>query len=133
MPLRLSLKPHERLIINGCVIRNGPRRQILEIENRADVLRGNEMMDDSTAQTPARRTAYQIQIALVSKPHRADYLPLIRKGLEDLARALPRFAPHITDAEARLDEGDFFAAFRALGEVIAHEDRLFAHIEGKTA
>jgi hypothetical protein len=33
MPLKLTLKPDERLVINGCVIRNSSRRQVLTIES----------------------------------------------------------------------------------------------------
>ncbi|WP_158617269.1 flagellar biosynthesis repressor FlbT [Falsigemmobacter faecalis] len=126
MPLHLSLRPGERIIINGCVLKNGPRRQTLEIENRADVLRGEEMLEEATARTPARRIAYQIQIALVSHAHRADLLPQITEGLEALARALPRFAAPIAEAETCLQAQNFYGAFRALSAVIRHEDTLFA-------
>lgn len=126
MPLHLSLRPGERVIINGSVLKNGPRRQTLEIENRADVLRGDEMLEEATARTPVRRVAYQIQIALVSQAHRAELLPVITAGLEDLARALPRFSAPIGEAETCLQSQNFYGAFRALAPVIRHEDTLFA-------
>lgn len=128
MPLRLTLRPHERIIVNGCILKNGPRRHVLEVENRADVLRGDDMLDDASAQTPARRAAYHIQIALVSPPHRAEFTPRILQALAELALALPRFAPQLAEAEARLQAGDYYAAFRALGDLIAHEDRLFSQL-----
>lgn len=128
MPLRLTLRPHERIIVNGCVLKNGPRRHVLEVENRADVLRGDDMLEDATAQTPARRLAYHIQICLVSPQHRSDFTPRILDGLEQLAAALPRFARNIAEAETQLRIADYYAAFRALAEVIAHEDLLFAHV-----
>lgn len=126
MPLHLSLRPGERIIINGCVLKNGPRRQTLEIENRADVLRGDEMLEEATARTPARRTAYQIQIALVSQSHRGDLLRQISDGLDALAQALPRFSAAIREAETCLQTHNFYGAFRALAPVIRHEDTLFA-------
>lgn len=127
MPLHLSLRPGERIIINGCVIRNGPRRHMFEVENRADILRGDEMLEEATATTPARRIAYQLQIALVSAELRDSYLPVIAEGLEGLARALPRFERKIAGVEALVAERNFYAAFRALAPIFAHEDRLLAH------
>lgn len=129
MGLRLTLKPHERVIVNGCILRNGARRQVLDVENRADILRGDDMLSAETAQTPVRRIAYQLQIALVSQQHRAEYMDLIRSGLASLKEALPRFCAQISDAQDFATAGNHYAAYRALVPVIAHEDLLFAHIE----
>lgn len=129
MGLKLTLKPNERVIVNGCILRNGPRRQVLEVENRANVLRGDEMLDAESAQTPVRKIAYQMQIALVSPQHRAEYDMHIATGLTALSRALPRFSRDILEAEDLAAAGNFYAAFRALSPVIAHEDRLFAHLD----
>ncbi len=129
MGLRLTLKPYERVIVNGCILRNGARRQVLDVENRADILRGDDMLTAVTAQTPARRIAYQLQIALVSQQHRAEYMALILSGLAALKIALPRFAEQIADAADFATAGNHYAAYRALVPVIAHEDLLFAHIE----
>lgn len=128
MPLRLTLRPHERIIVNGCILKNGPRRHVLEVENRADVLRGDDMLEDATAQTPVRRMAYHIQICLVSAQHRAEFTPRILQALDELAKALPRFAQQFGEAEARLHAADYYAAYRALTEVIAHEDLLFTQV-----
>lgn len=127
MGLRLTLKPDERVIVNGCILRNGPRRHVLEVENRADVLRGDEMLDAETATTPARRIAYQIQIVLVSPPHRASLQPQLETGLAALALALPSFAPAIAAAGTALAGGSYYAAFRALTPLFPYEDRLLSH------
>lgn len=128
MPLRLTLKPDERVIVNGCILKNGPRRHVLEVENRADVLRGDEMLDAESATTPARRVAYQIQIGLVSPGHRAALLPQIEAALRDLAHALPRQAAVIDRAEAALAEANYYAAFRALTPVFSLEDQLLGAV-----
>lgn len=125
MPLRLTLKPNERLILNGCVLRNGPRRLDIEIENRADVLRGAEMLDAQSAQTPVRRLAYQIQIALVSEEHRSAYSAQICADIKALRIALPRFETVWPEIEGHVRDAEFYRAFRALAPIIAHEDALF--------
>ncbi|MEQ8557093.1 MAG: flagellar biosynthesis repressor FlbT [Henriciella sp.] len=44
MPLKLSLKPGEAVIVNGAVIRNGERRGTLLLETKARILRERDIM-----------------------------------------------------------------------------------------
>lgn len=44
MPLKLSLKPGEAVVVNGAVIRNGERRGTLLLETRARILRERDIM-----------------------------------------------------------------------------------------
>ena len=55
MPLKLSLRPGERFVVNGAVIQNGDRRAALILQNKASVLREKDIMQPEDANTPARR------------------------------------------------------------------------------
>jgi flagellar biosynthesis repressor protein FlbT len=55
MPLKLSLKPGEKFVLNGAVLTNGDKRASLVIQNKACVLREKDIMQPSAANTPARR------------------------------------------------------------------------------
>ena len=55
MPLKLSLKPGEKFVLNGAVLTNGDKRTSLVIQNKACVLREKDIMQPSEANTPARR------------------------------------------------------------------------------
>jgi flagellar protein FlbT len=56
MPLKLSLKPGEKFVLNGAVLTNGDtRRTSLVLQNKACVLREKDIMQPSDANTPARR------------------------------------------------------------------------------
>ena len=52
MPLKLSLKPGEKFVLNGAVLTNGDKRASLVIQNKACVLREKDIMQ---ARTPTRR------------------------------------------------------------------------------
>lgn len=60
MPLKLSLKPGETFVVNGAVVRNGDRRGVLLLENRARVLREKDILHPEDANTPARRAYFSI-------------------------------------------------------------------------
>jgi len=55
MPLKLSLKPGEKFVLNGAVLANGDKRIALVIQNKACVLREKDIMQPEDANTPARR------------------------------------------------------------------------------
>ena len=55
MPLKLSLKPGEKFVLNGAVLANGDKRTSLVIQNKACVLREKDIMQPEGANTPARR------------------------------------------------------------------------------
>ncbi|HWA91617.1 MAG TPA: flagellar biosynthesis repressor FlbT [Rhizomicrobium sp.] len=56
MPLKLSLKPGEKFVLNGAVLTNGDsKRTSLVLQNKACVLREKDIMQPADANTPARR------------------------------------------------------------------------------
>lgn len=62
MPLKLSLKPHEKFVVNGVVLTNGDRRTSIVIENKASILREKDILQQSAADTPAKRIYFPIMM-----------------------------------------------------------------------
>jgi len=62
MPLKLSLKPGEKFVLNGAVLTNGDRRVSLVIENKASILRDRDIMQREEANTPVRRVYFPIMM-----------------------------------------------------------------------
>ena len=62
MPLKLSLKPGEKFVLNGAVLTNGDKRTSLVIQNKACVLREKDIMQPADANTPARRVYLPIMM-----------------------------------------------------------------------
>ncbi|MDE2629827.1 MAG: flagellar biosynthesis repressor FlbT, partial [Alphaproteobacteria bacterium] len=62
MPLKLSLKPGEKFVLNGAVLTNGDKRTSLVIQNKASVLREKDIMQPDAATTPARRVYLPIMM-----------------------------------------------------------------------
>lgn len=92
MPLKLSLKPGETFIVNGAVVRNGERRGVLLLENRARVLREKDIMQPEDADTPAKRAYFAImQMYLLGESEGRAYDQACH-ALADLAPADPALA-----------------------------------------
>ena len=55
MPLKLSLKPGEKFVLNGAVLTNGDKRTSLVLQNKACILREKDIMQPEEATTPVKR------------------------------------------------------------------------------
>lgn len=62
MPLKLSLKPGEKFVLNGAVLTNGDKRTSLVLQNKACVLREKDIMQSEDATTPARRIYFPVMM-----------------------------------------------------------------------
>ena len=62
MPLKLSLKPGERFVVNGAVLQNGDRRAVLLLQNKASILREKDIIQPEDANTPVRRIYFPIMM-----------------------------------------------------------------------
>ena len=77
--LKLTLRPRERVVVNGCVIRNGDRRQALTVENRADIVRESDLLKPDAESTPVSKVYFLVQTALIRPDTRDQILPMIQQ------------------------------------------------------
>ena len=73
MPLKLSLKPGEKFVLNGAVLANGDKRASLVIQNQACVLREKDIMQPDDANTPARRIYFPIMMMYIDSESAETY------------------------------------------------------------
>lgn len=62
MPLKLSLKPGERFVVNGAVLQNGDRRAVLLLQNKASILREKDILQPEEVNSPAKRIYFPIMM-----------------------------------------------------------------------
>ena len=73
MPLKLSLKPGEKFVLNGAVLANGDKRTSLVLQNKACVLREKDIMQPAEAVTPARRIYLPIMMMYLDAENFDEY------------------------------------------------------------
>lgn len=66
MPLKISLKPGEKFVLNGAVVENGDRRANLVLKNKASVLREKDILQEEDVNTPVRRIYFPIMMMYLS-------------------------------------------------------------------
>lgn len=60
MPLKLSLKPKEAVVVNGAVLRNGDRRGTILLQNQARVLRQKDVLAPEATHSPIEHLYFAV-------------------------------------------------------------------------
>ncbi|HEX9648212.1 MAG TPA: flagellar biosynthesis repressor FlbT [Alphaproteobacteria bacterium] len=125
MALKLTLKPNEKIIVNGAVLTNGPAKTTFSIENTAVILRQKDILTEENANTPAKRIYFCLQMAYLDREHERDYLEKANHLVRDFVAAVPTeevrgiLEPVGVDVSKR----NYFPALRQLRKLIAFEDK----------
>jgi flagellar protein FlbT len=124
MPLKLSLKPGEKFVLNGAVVENGDRRATLVLQNKASVLREKDIMQEHEADTPARRIYFPVMMMyLEGEASNAVYDAFVMRMTE--------FMNAISSSDAMAEcvsvsrdvmAGEFYKALIRCRKLIAYED-----------
>jgi flagellar biosynthesis repressor protein FlbT len=121
MPLKIELKPDERIILGDCVVANAGPRTRLRIEGKVAILREKDIMTPGGATSPAKRIYLAIQLMYTAKlprDHYAVYLQLVR----DIVRAAPATRPYIDRINNRILTGELYKALKETRKLIAYEE-----------
>lgn len=128
MALNISLKPRERLVVNGAVIRNKSARHPLSIEflNRVNFMREREILLPEHAVTPLLRVIYWLQISYIDPEQRAIAQARFLELAHDLhaAVAVPGIRSALDSAVDFMLAGRFGAALKLLRDVLPLEQAL---------
>lgn len=129
MPLRIKLKPFERLIIGDAAIRNGSKRTEFIIETQSKILRESEIMTETEANTPCKRLYVALEhVYLANEPFEAETAFM---GIaSEIMRAAPTTGPYILAIYEKLEARDFYRALREAKKLIAYETELLEGLLG---
>ena len=129
MPLKLSLKPGERFVLNGAVVQNGDRRGALILQNKASVLREKDIMQESEAVTPARRIYFPVMMMYLDEAGATRYY-------DEFVRRLTEFMGVVRNPDILTDcvtiskhalAREYYKALMLCRKLIEYEDERLGH------
>lgn len=127
MALKVELKPHERIVIGGAVVRNGDTRCRFVIEGTVPIMRERDIMTTAEANSPAKRIYFVLQLMYLDRdigPHREAFMNLI----EEFMTAAPSAWPHLNIITRHVLDGDAYKAIKATRALIDYEQELLSHV-----
>lgn len=83
--LVISLKPNENFLVNGALLKNGPKRGQICIGDDVSILRMSDAIHPDEATTPVKRVYYTTQVILSCDVKASDVDVELQTGLAGLA------------------------------------------------
>jgi flagellar protein FlbT len=124
MSLKISLRPHERIIIGGAVIINGRSRTQLVIENEVPLLREKDILSEREASSPARHIYFAIQLMYVDEENLMTHHQLYWNLVEELVQAAPSVVNLVDQISKHILFGRYFQALKSARQLIEYEDEV---------
>jgi len=130
MPLKLSLKPGEKFVLNDAVVQNGDRRGVLLLQNKASVLREKDIMQADEANTPSRRIYFPVMMMYLEEANANAWN-------EEFVRRLQEFMGAITNPDILADcvnvsrhvlQREYYKALVLCRRLIEYEDERLGHV-----
>ena len=131
MPLKLSLKPGEKFVLNGAVVQNGDRRGVLILQNKASVLREKDIMQAEEANTPSRRVYFLIMMMYLDESNAADLTEEVSLRLGEFMDAIynPDILAECLNIQTYLVGSEYYKGLMTCRKLIDYEDeRLGRHV-----
>jgi flagellar protein FlbT len=125
VPLRVELKPFERIVIGETVLINSGTRTSFLIDGEAPILRERDTVTAETANTPAKRLYLCVQ-TMYLKSDIAKYLPAYQGFLRDLRNSNPGDRLAIDAIGVHVSSGALYKALKEIRKLMKREDALLA-------
>ena len=125
MPLRVELKPFERIVVGESVIINSGSRTSFLIDGEAPILRERDTVTAETANTPAKRLYFCIQMMYLKNDiarYRDSYLEL----LAGLREAMPGSRDAIDTVDDHVSAAALYKALKEVRKLMKREQELLA-------
>jgi len=129
MPLKLSLKPEERVILGGAVVQNGKRHTELYIENNVPILREKDILPEDAADTPAKRIYFAVQLIYIDIENRPAHLESFFELAHQMMEAAPSTRQHVLAICEQITVSCFYQALKTARTLIDYEKELLTNAE----
>jgi flagellar biosynthesis repressor protein FlbT len=130
MPLKLSLKPGEKFVLNGAVVQNGDRRAALILQNKASVLREKDIMQLDEAVTPARRIYFPVMMMYLDESEASTFYDEFARRVTEFMSVVrqPEVLADCVDASRLVMAREYYKALMACRKLIEYEDEVLGHV-----
>lgn len=128
MALKITLKPSEKMILGGAVIRNGSSKTQFVVENNVPILRDKDILHPDEADSPARRIYFAIQLMYVDEVHLERNQKLYCQLVRDFVSAAPSSLKLIDQINELILRGNYYQALKTAKNLIEFEQEVIERV-----
>lgn len=127
MPLKIVLKPGEKVVINQAVLQNGREKSEIIVQNKASILRERDIMIEKQANSPSKRIYFVVQMIYMFPGKDREYQDKFHKFSREFVSAVPSALPLVMDIGRQIVVGDVYGALKLCRKLIKYEDEVLKH------
>jgi len=128
MALKITLKPHERIILGGAVVTNGDMKCEFIIENKITLLREKDILREDEADSPCRRIYFTIQLMYIDNENLAAHHQMYWQLVRDLIKAAPSTLGLIDQINEHIVNNRYYQALKLAGKLIEYEQEVIRSV-----
>jgi flagellar protein FlbT len=132
MALKITLKPHEKLIIGGAVVVNGAAKANLVVENNVPILREKDIMTLKDADSPCKRIYLVIQLMYINEKNLADHHKTYWELVKDIVEAAPSTKPLLHEISGHILQSRYYQALKLTRKLIDYEQEVINSVRKST-
>ena len=117
------------MIIGGAVITNAGTKCNIVVENTVPILRDKDILGADSANTPARRIYFSIQLMYIDNTHLTDHHKVYWKLVKEFLDAAPRALDIIDRISEDILNGAYYQALKTCKKLIAYEEEAVASVQ----
>lgn len=132
MPLKLTLKPNEKVLIGTAVLTNaGPKAEII-VQNTVPVLREKDIITEENADTLAKKLYFIILSMYVDQKNEKEYHDIYFKLVDQIFEVAPNpgILALIMEISQKILEGNHYQALKTCKKLLNFESELMANVTG---
>ncbi len=127
MPLKITLKPDEKIYINGALLTNGDHSTTLFVENKVRLLREKEIMTPDKADSVCKNIYLAIQMMYFEPQNVRKYHQTYWNLVRQLTEAAPSTAEMIHDISEKILTEEYYSALKKTKKLVEYEQTLMNH------
>jgi flagellar biosynthesis repressor protein FlbT len=130
LPLKLSLKPGEKFVLNGAVVQNGDRRGVLVLQNKASVLREKDIMQEEEVTTPARHIYFPVMMMYLDEAGADKYYDEFARRLTEFMKVIsnPAILTDCVEISKHCMEREYYKALMRCRKLMDYEAERLGHV-----
>jgi flagellar protein FlbT len=128
MPLKLILKPGEKVIINQAVVLKGGERTELVLQNKASVMRERDIMTEDDADSPAKRIYFSVQMMYIFSDKEIQYQEKFKELVASFIEAVPSSTPILLEIGRKVIAGNLYSAMKDCKKLMHYEEEVLKHV-----
>jgi len=128
MALKISLKPGEKMIIGGAVVKNGDAKAELFVENKIPLLREKDILGEKDAHTAAQKIYFTIQLMYIDQENLINHHNTYWNYVQQLSKAAPSTIPLIDQISEKIVGSKYYQALKLSRQLIDYEKEIMSRV-----